>query len=106
MEHDEGDLAAAALFTAASNMFSFMLAALQLALKQERAGGFTADGLQIEPPIAHIVRRALAAFIAEHQTVGDPDLSPEQAALANRHYMAHLQLLQQEVLDALRPFEI
>ena len=105
MEHDPGDIAAAALFTAASNMFAFMLGALTIALKQERQGGFTEDGRQIEPPIAHLVRPALEAFIAAHPTVGQPDLTPEEAEIAHRHYSAHMERLRQQVLDAIREFE-
>lgn len=107
MELDEGDIAAAAIFTAASNMFSFMLAALQIALKQERKAGFTEDGRQLEPPVAHLVRPALESFIAAHPTVGDQlGLTPDQARRANEVYLQHLHSLRDEVLEAIRKFEI
>ena len=104
-EHDEGAIAAAALFTATDNMFCFVLAALKMALKQERMGGFTSDGRQIEPPIAHTIRPALEQFIAAHQTVGPTGLLPDQEATANRQYMERIQELRQQVLDAIREFE-
>lgn len=106
MELEDGEVVAAALYTAASNMFSFALTALRLALKYERMGGFTAQGLQIEPPVAHVVRPALESFIAEHQTVGDKSaLTEAQATMADRMYLEHLMELRDQLLAAIHEFE-
>lgn len=103
-EHDEGDLVAASLFVAASDMFDFTLNALKLALEQERMAGFTEDGRQLEPPVAHVVRPLLEAFLAQHQAVPH-DLTPAQGEIANRYYREHLHKLCVQLFDVLRPYE-
>ena len=105
-EHDEGDLAAAALFAAADDMFSFAIAALKIALKQERNAGFTEAGVQLEP-VAHMVRPALDAFIASHQSVeGVEGITPAQKERSDQLYREHLQHLRERLLDMIHDFEI
>ncbi len=107
MEHSDDVLICAALFDASDKMFRFALSALVLALKQERMGGFTADGKQIEPPVAHLVRPLLDAFIAAHQeTAEGVNLTQRQTDAVHLAYREHLSLLRQDLLSGIREFEI
>lgn len=108
MDHSDGELQVAGTFDATQKMFSFMLAALVTALKQERIGGYTADGRQVEPPVAHLIRPALQAFVADHWTLDthSVDMSAADLALLNTAYQQELTVLSGRVVEALRPFEM
>ena len=104
---DPGDLCAAAMFTAYSRMFEFMLVALRSALSNERKAGYTATGAQLEPPTAHILRPALERFLKEHWSVaGEVQMSPKQEQEADAIYRQQLTELRERILEMTRPFEI
>lgn len=104
---DPGDLYAAAMLTAYSKMFDFMLVALQIALKNERKAGYTATGAQLEPPTAHVLRPALQGFLKESWSVADGvQMSPKQEQEADAIYRQHLTELQGRILETIYPFEI
>lgn len=104
---DPGDLYAASLFSAYSKMFDFMLASLQVALKNERKAGYTATGAQLEPPTAHVVRPALEGFLRENWTIShEHPMSPDQSAKADQIYQQHLTELRDRILEMTYPFEI